>query len=748
MKTNNIKPAWTGLLVALFFGAAAAQAQTGAPVITTQPAAISPHYTGADITFSVTASGTPSLSYQWFLNGVAISGATSSTYTATDIGTNASGNYYVLVSNGAGYVDSVTNALSVLPATNYDAAVMALNPFAYWPLNETGGTTAYDYAGGNNGAIVGGMTFTTGGPDASAGFNAWPAGTHADYSFDGFTAYVNCGFNTLDLSNNVAVAAWVQSPGTIGGGAGILTKGYDSWRLCSSGSVTEAQWGANGVNGSWWLNGPPTLPIDDGNWHFIVGSYLEGEMVIFQDGNLLVSASCSGSINLDTNCNVILGAGDLPGIVNYWAGQLANIAFFTNGLTLAQMASLWFAATNTNQSPTLEIPPISQTVYAGQPAAFSILALASGPGALSYQWQFDTTNIPGATGPSYAIASTAYTNAGSYSCLVSNSFGQSNSPAATLTVDSPPLFANLTHGLVLHLKFETNNDLTDYSGHGNNAIAGGSPTFIQPGPIGPYALHVNTVTASNIYNYVYVPHSPMFAFTDFSVSYWVRMAAGSNYNNLPIIGNMTGSTYNIGWVMTEDSSDQLEWCFQCITNAYVADQPIWDRRTGDPVPYSPAINDGNWHQVVVSLSETNDVINTFVDGNWIDSEPVGPLGSLDTGNNLTIGQDPTGTYKVTGAYDIDDLGVWGRALSPVEAESIYMVGTNGQTFDVAVSTLGSLSIAPSGTNLLITWTAGTLMSSGNLNGPWTPVPAANPPSCKVTPSASQQFYMLKGSGQQ
>src|ERR1700730_17656314 len=48
---------------------------------------------GQTATFSVTASGTGPLSYQWFKNGVAISGATSSTYTtpATVSGDTGSG---------------------------------------------------------------------------------------------------------------------------------------------------------------------------------------------------------------------------------------------------------------------------------------------------------------------------------------------------------------------------------------------------------------------------------------------------------------------------------------------------------------------------------------------------------------------------------------------------------------------------------------------------------------------------------
>jgi len=724
----------------------------GPPYITGQPAALNPLFAGGDVTYSVRAGGSLPLFYQWYFNGVAIAGATNSIYANPDIGTNVAGLYTVLVSNSLGFLYSVTNSLSVIVPTNYDAAIMSLNPFAYWLLNETSGTNAFDSAAGHTGAIMGTMVPTLGGPDAAAGFNAWPADTHAAYLFNGKTtsdgSYVDCGLNTLDVSNNVAVAAWIQFSGTQNGYAAIVTKGDDSWRAALHGSNPWIEWDCDGIYGTSYLEGT-TFDTVDGNWHLMVASYLNGEMVLYEDGSPVVAGARStppfngNAISYDSGNDVEIGNNGQGGYgtSRTWSGQMANVALFTHGLTADQVAGLWTAATNTVQSPTVEVPPVSQTVYVGQPAAFGVMA--SGLSALTYQWQFNSNDIPGATRQSYAIATAAYTNAGSYSCLVSNSFGKTSSPAAILTVDAAPAFANLTNGLILHLKFD--GDLTDSSGNGNNAFAGGSPTFI-PGRIGSGAIHVSVTNGSNpAYNYAYVSDNSMFAnalASDFSVSYWVRMAAGSENNDLPILGNGTGSTYQIGFSLTEDRG-LTEWSF-----CYALDNNY--NRIADPVPNSPQINDGNWHQIVVTLSVTNDVINTFADGVWIDSEPLGALGSLDTGNNLYIGQDAPGTYGADGqavaAYDIDDMGIWDRALSPVEAESIYAAGQNGQSFDSAVVTL-PLHIAQSAAKVVITWTDGTLMSSSNVNGPWTPVAGASPPSYTLTPGSGHQFYILAASGQ-
>jgi hypothetical protein len=81
------------------------------PAITTQPANATVNV-GQTATFSVVASGTAPLSYQWFKNGTAISGATSASYTTPAT---------VAGDNGAKFKVTVTN--SVGSATSNDATL-------------------------------------------------------------------------------------------------------------------------------------------------------------------------------------------------------------------------------------------------------------------------------------------------------------------------------------------------------------------------------------------------------------------------------------------------------------------------------------------------------------------------------------------------------------------------------------------------------------------------------------------------
>ncbi len=88
-----------------------------APAIATQPANQTVS-AGRTATFSVVATGTSPLTYQWQLNGTTIPGATSSSYTTPVTTTANSGEQFrVTVTNAVGYVTSNIATLTVNPST-------------------------------------------------------------------------------------------------------------------------------------------------------------------------------------------------------------------------------------------------------------------------------------------------------------------------------------------------------------------------------------------------------------------------------------------------------------------------------------------------------------------------------------------------------------------------------------------------------------------------------------------------------
>lgn len=110
-----------------------------APSITTQPVSQTVD-AGANVTFSVEATGTAPLTYQWRKDTADIAGATNVTLNLTHVGTGDAGSYVVVVSNAADSVSStpailIVNELPVkllISLNNQNSAVIS------WPGSSVG----------------------------------------------------------------------------------------------------------------------------------------------------------------------------------------------------------------------------------------------------------------------------------------------------------------------------------------------------------------------------------------------------------------------------------------------------------------------------------------------------------------------------------------------------------------------------------------------------------------------------------
>src|SRR6185295_17040934 len=103
-------------------------------------------YAGRTARFQIAHKGTP-LTYQWFKgdtkinDGGTISGATTDTLVIQDVSAADEGVYRVEVKNSAfastATSDSATLTLVQPSGVQYECAVLAADPVAYWRLNET-----------------------------------------------------------------------------------------------------------------------------------------------------------------------------------------------------------------------------------------------------------------------------------------------------------------------------------------------------------------------------------------------------------------------------------------------------------------------------------------------------------------------------------------------------------------------------------------------------------------------------------
>ncbi len=92
-------------------------------------------------------------------------------------------------------------------------------------------------------------------------------------------------------------------------------------------------------------------------------------------------------------------------------------------------------------SPTITIQPSNIVVALTSNASFSVVASGSG---LSYQWKKGVATLSnggrfsGATSPALGISGVLDSDAGTYSCVITNTGGSTNTIGATLTVIDPP----------------------------------------------------------------------------------------------------------------------------------------------------------------------------------------------------------------------------------------------------------------------------------------------------------------------
>src|SRR5208283_2204089 len=62
----------------------------------------------------------------------------------------------------------------------------------------------------------------------------------------------------------------------------------------------------------------------------------------------------------------------------------------------------------------------------------TVSAVVTGTSPLAYQWQFDGTNLAGATNAALSLPAVAYAAAGSYNLVVTNNYGAATSFVAAL----------------------------------------------------------------------------------------------------------------------------------------------------------------------------------------------------------------------------------------------------------------------------------------------------------------------------
>ena len=133
-----------------------------APAITTQPSAQTVN-AGASAHFTVAASGTAPLTYQWYKDGSTLSGATAATYTIATVAAADAGSYTVTVTNTAGTAtsDRATLAINYVTISTSPLTLTAAAGSSVTLAVTAAGTGTLSYQWLRNGSAVSGATGPT-----------------------------------------------------------------------------------------------------------------------------------------------------------------------------------------------------------------------------------------------------------------------------------------------------------------------------------------------------------------------------------------------------------------------------------------------------------------------------------------------------------------------------------------------------------------------------------------------------------
>ncbi|RLE44891.1 hypothetical protein DRJ22_05315, partial [Candidatus Woesearchaeota archaeon] len=490
--------------------------------------------------------------------------------------------------------------------------------------------------------LVGRWDFITNADDTSGlGNNGTVYGathTYERYNFDGVDDYIDAGNDdSLNASNNMTVSAWIYSNENQEDNAGIVGKGDN----------TAAFWflGINANKLFFRVNDgtdnqaatPATLTIPNKKWTHVVG-VINGKgatnLKIYQNGVEVGTADSSNIDSLDNIKTLKIGRQDRHG--TKFNGSIENVIIWNTSLTASEIQQIYNQTRFNTAGNTQTYSGLftGGVVDSGQTISrwSSLNWTSTEPTGTSIELRYRTGN--------YSKTDLTNSNLVSY-------WNMNRSDATNIMDDS-----GVDDSLLLHFKFNNENDLSDYSGYGNDGTNHGS-SYTQKG----YIKGARFFDGSNDY-IDYGTNIPELRFQrkdNFSVSFWIK-PSNDNPNYAGIIQHQNPSNF-AGWY----------------AGIYSTSGIIFVLATTGTDKDSVAVGGGTlklneWNHVVVTLNGTNATgQRIFING----QEKNAAIYDNDCGTNIDyssstgeIGKRALGSIEYKGL--IDNIRVYNKTLTPTQ----------------------------------------------------------------------------------
>jgi len=390
------------------------------PAITKQPSNVTVSL-GQMAIFTVTATGSAPLNYQWMKNGTTIPLANSSSFTINSVATTDTGQYSVTITNGSGSVTSNKATLKISPCpfpvitpsgpTNMCSGSVVLNA-------DTGAGKLYQWK--MNGTAITGAT--------KASYTASATGAYQIKVSSGSCIEWSAPLQ-VTIQSGLRATITPGGPTTFGAGGSVLLYA----NTCTGYSY---QWKVNGVNIPGAINST-YLASTSGNyqvkvtlgtsnaWSSLVPVQVTGsnqpQVTITSPSN---NSIFSNPVNIDISTSVTPAGSGIRKVdfyqdttkigtdltapyfytwMNVTTGNYMLKAVVTDSVGKTGSSGIIHISVGSCETPVI-IPTGSTTRCSGSVT----LTTNSAPG-IAYQWELNGTNINGATSPEYtAVASGSY----------------------------------------------------------------------------------------------------------------------------------------------------------------------------------------------------------------------------------------------------------------------------------------------------------------------------------------------------
>ncbi len=427
-----------------------------APTIITSQPTTATICIGTSNTFSVSATGSGTLSYQWKKAGVNITGATASSYVISSSAISDTGSYSVIVTSGCGSVTSNNvNLLLSTPtsiSTQPTSATVCAGTSTSFTVSALGaGTLTYQWKkGGTNISGATSSSFTISNPSISdtAAYSVVVTGTCGSVTSSNANLNLNTPTTILTQPLSATICIGVSDTfRTTAIGTGTLTY---QWK--------KAGFNIMGATAASYIIASPAIS-DTGSFTVLVsatcGSVTSNSATLnLYAPTTIVTQPTSATVCAGTSTTFNVAASGTGTLAYQWKKAGVNITGATAssytisnpsisdtgtysvsvngscGTITSANASLFL-----NTATAISTQPTSSTLCAGTSKTFTVGAI--GTGTLTYQWKKAGVNISGATASSYTISSPSVSDTGVYTVLVTGTCGSLTSANANLILSIP-----------------------------------------------------------------------------------------------------------------------------------------------------------------------------------------------------------------------------------------------------------------------------------------------------------------------